>query len=342
MSAADVIAGQARYSVECAEAHSFLQSLPSRSVSLVFFSPPYERQRTYGLKVCRSGQVWVDWLRPIVIEAARVSNGLVIVNAHGPVKKGQYSPSMEWLCADLTRLDGLVCGPSPFVWWKVCATPGSGGKRYQRRDWEPLYAFCLPDRLPLQGTDNKAFGHPPKEISGKQMSHRNADGTRVNDPWGKRGRGNSLGGRNADGTKRLGSNAPGSSRRANGEYKAAKRHTKRKTTAQPNGRMEEQWYAPPETSNPGNVIKARVGGGHLGSKLAHDSEAPMALAVAERFVCWYAPEDGIILDPFCGSATTGHAAKMHGRKFIGCDIRPQQVELASKRLMSVAACLPGL
>jgi hypothetical protein len=303
----DVIEGAGRASCQTSPALPFLQSLPDRAVSLVMFSPHYEDQRTYGAGIKVRGQAWVDELRPIVAEAARVSSGLVVVNAAGPVRERSYSPTMEWLVADLTRLDGLVCGPAPWAWHKVCGIPGSGGKDYQRRDWEPLYAFCLPDRLPLVWSDNTAFGKPPKFGVGGEMSNRARNGDRVNgkgNPANKWGGGGTSLGRKADGTK---------------------------LTARP-GCFD---YSKPPIANPGNVIRARVGGRHLGSPLAHENEAPMPLAVAERFVCWYAAPDSVVLDPFSGSGTTAHAAILHGRRFIGCDLRESQSALTLRRLRTV-------
>jgi hypothetical protein len=91
----------------------------------------------------------------------------------------------------------------------------------------------------------------------------------------------------------------------------------------------------PDICNPGNVIQAMVGGGHLGHPLAHEGEAPMPLAVVERFVCWFCPPDGITLDPFSGSGTTADACKQHGRRFVGCDVRQSQVDLCARRLATV-------
>ena len=105
--------------------------------------------------------------------------------------------------------------------------------------------------------------------------------------------------------------------------------------------MVEQNYVPPKVANPGNVIRARVGGGHLGHPLAHDSEAPMSLKVAERFVCWYAPPDSVVCDPFCGSGTTAHAAVLHRRRFVGCDLRQSQCDLTARRLATVTPDLFG-
>lgn len=40
----------------------------------------------------------------------------------------------------------------------------------------------------------------------------------------------------------------------------------------------------------------------------------------------------IVLDPFCGSGTTGVVALRHGRRFLGVEINPAYVEIAAKRI----------
>lgn len=299
MTAADVFAGKAAWSVEQADALDFLRRLPDRSCSLVFFSPPYEAQRTYGIGVKLKGQGWVDWLRPIIVESARVSSGLVLVNAAGPVRDYRYSPAVEWLVSDLTRQDGLVCGPSPYAWTKN-GVPGSGGDQYHRRNWEPVYAFAISDRLPLAWADPLAFGKPPKYRLGGEMSNRNVRGERKNDrqpAW-------PAGGNGRDITRREGSM--------------------------------------PEVANPGNVVHAKVGGGNLGHKAAHHNEAPMPVALAERFVCWFAEPESVVCDPFTGSGTTPHASVVHRRRFVGCDVRASQVELTRRRMATVTPNLIGV
>lgn len=39
-----------------------------------------------------------------------------------------------------------------------------------------------------------------------------------------------------------------------------------------------------------------------------------------------------VLDPFCGSGTTGAVAAKHGRNFIGCELNPDYVRMAEKRI----------
>lgn len=91
-----------------------------------------------------------------------------------------------------------------------------------------------------------------------------------------------------------------------------------------------------EIANPGNVVKCNVGGGQMGSKLAHDNEAPFPESLAELFVKSFCPPGGLVFDPFSGSGTTGAVAIKNGRRYLGCDIRDSQVELTTRRLSEAA------
>lgn len=96
-----------------------------------------------------------------------------------------------------------------------------------------------------------------------------------------------------------------------------------------------QWYTVPARANPGNVIHCKVGGGLMGSPLAHENEAPFPESLAERFVLSFVPPGGIVLDPFCGSGTTAAVAEKHGRRWLGIDVRPSQVDLTERRIAEV-------
>jgi DNA modification methylase len=50
----------------------------------------------------------------------------------------------------------------------------------------------------------------------------------------------------------------------------------------------------------------------------------------------------VVLDPFCGSGTTGVVAKRHNRKFIGVDMNADYLEMARKRIESTQRMLAGL
>ncbi|TAE30557.1 MAG: site-specific DNA-methyltransferase [Candidatus Kapaibacterium sp.] len=59
------------------------------------------------------------------------------------------------------------------------------------------------------------------------------------------------------------------------------------------------------------------------------------LYVVQQLIKLLCPEDGTVLDPFCGSGTTCVAAKMLGRNYIGIDISPKYIEYAEERLNAV-------
>jgi site-specific DNA-methyltransferase (cytosine-N4-specific) len=44
------------------------------------------------------------------------------------------------------------------------------------------------------------------------------------------------------------------------------------------------------------------------------------------------PVEGTVLDPFSGSATTGMVALQEGRNYIGCDLNPDYLPLAERRV----------
>ena len=51
------------------------------------------------------------------------------------------------------------------------------------------------------------------------------------------------------------------------------------------------------------------------------------------------PVPAVVLDPFCGSGTTGVVALRHGRSFIGIELNPEYIELARKRIIADAPLL---
>ncbi len=56
------------------------------------------------------------------------------------------------------------------------------------------------------------------------------------------------------------------------------------------------------------------------------------LEIVRRCVRLGCPRGGVVLDPFCGSGTTGLAALEHGCSFIGIDLDPACRDLAHRRL----------
>lgn len=354
-------AGRAAWRVDCADNLPWLQELPDGCCSLTITSPPYESARTYGIGYKLTGQAWVDWMIPRVVEMCRVTNGLVCVNMAGQVRQHRYSPVVEWLVADLTRRHGLACGPAPYVYFRF-GIPGSGGKRYHRRDHEPIYCFCRPEVLPLAWSDNVACGHPPKWAPSGEMSNRLAGGARVNQWGGRRasGRGtHASGNRQPPGRPSHDYAKPEGAPGLFGEVEEAPRLVSPRPREGQHS-QESTLYEPPAIANPGNVVREKydaeavrqllddlisrrvepgdvirclAGGGHMGdSRLAHESEAPFPETLVEFFARSYCPPGGAVLDPFCGSGASGAVAVRLGRRFLGCDIRLSQCAVARLRI----------
>lgn len=83
---------------------------------------------------------------------------------------------------------------------------------------------------------------------------------------------------------------------------------------------QDEHYFP--SGRPQDVIKAPRTGNNF-----HPTEKPVGLMSA--IVKW---TDGVVLDPFMGSGTTGVACVKMGRKFIGIELDPDYFDIAVKRI----------
>lgn len=63
----------------------------------------------------------------------------------------------------------------------------------------------------------------------------------------------------------------------------------------------------------------------------HPTQKPLYLL--KKIILASTKENDIVLDPFCGSGTTGVACKILNRKFIGIDNNPEFIELSKERLV---------
>ena len=59
------------------------------------------------------------------------------------------------------------------------------------------------------------------------------------------------------------------------------------------------------------------------------------VAIIERFVMLSSKEDGLILDPFMGSGSTGEAALTNNRNFIGMEIDEKYFNVAKERIENI-------
>jgi site-specific DNA-methyltransferase (cytosine-N4-specific) len=67
--------------------------------------------------------------------------------------------------------------------------------------------------------------------------------------------------------------------------------------------------------------------------------AVMPPSIASRCVLAGCKRGGIVLDPFCGSGTTGMVALRHGRRFVGIDLSAEYLRLALRTRLAQGALL---
>lgn len=91
-------------------------------------------------------------------------------------------------------------------------------------------------------------------------------------------------------------------------------------------------YPQTKITRPHDLIRATVGGGHLGHKLAHENEAPYPEKLISPIVAALTNPGDWVCDPFSGSGTTAAVALKLGRHAIGIDNRLSQLGLAARRL----------
>lgn len=88
----------------------------------------------------------------------------------------------------------------------------------------------------------------------------------------------------------------------------------------------------------GNVLRSK----RLKSSDRHPTEKPVDLL--EQILKVVVPPGGVVLDPFCGSGTTGVAAVREGFRFVGIEREAEYVEIARARVAHAAqgqVSLPG-
>lgn len=294
----------------------FLRQQPADSIDLIFFSPPYEDCRTYGIDFAHQGQAWVDFMVETWKECDRVCKGVVAAVVEGKTKNFRWSATPALLMADLHRAGLKLRKPAAF---HRVGIPGSGGPDWLRNDYE--FIVCT-SKGKLPWSDNTAMGKPPKWSPGGAMSYRNAAGERKNGVP-------KLEASNGDLTPR----SVEDGRQEQQQYVPPEK-------SNPGNKMEQvyQFTASQLAEMMGEANDWQnhiVGGGVMGNPLCHENEAPFPESLAEFFIRSFCPPDGLVCDPFMGSGTTLAVALQCNRRAIGCDIRESQVELTKRRLETV-------
>lgn len=310
----------------CGDSLEIMRAMPDKCVDLICGSPPYEKARLYlengeNFGIARETEDWVKWMIEVFRESLRICKGLVAyVVGHGSNGASEWSGAPALLMADLLRSGISLRNPNVGL-YKRSGIPGSGGKDWYRADYE--WIICATDgRMRIPHSDNTACGKKWQMFSGGDYSHRTKEGKRVKNPRVKKivvtpmgDHKNSLNKKNKKVRRIQITSTPG--------YKDGDLETK-KVDREVN-----------EIANPGNTIIIDcgcVGGGHMGSNISHDNEAPYPEQIPDRFIRSHTHPGDTVMDPFSGSGTTVALAIKNNRKFIGIDLRPSQIKLTKRRI----------
>jgi DNA modification methylase len=85
----------------------------------------------------------------------------------------------------------------------------------------------------------------------------------------------------------------------------------------------------------GGSMHERYGDGNGSGKTPHRANnhpCVKPVALMRWLVRLVTPPDGLVLDPFCGSGTTGIAATLEGRRFLGIEREAEYVDIARARI----------
>lgn len=87
-----------------------------------------------------------------------------------------------------------------------------------------------------------------------------------------------------------------------------------------------------EKAAPYDIIRATVGGGHMGHPAGSETDAGYPESLIEPIILALTDPGDLIYDPFSGSGTTVAVAAKHGRRAIGGDCRMSQCQLGRRRM----------
>lgn len=90
------------------------------------------------------------------------------------------------------------------------------------------------------------------------------------------------------------------------------------------------WHPHPNGAKPRDVIEIPTTCNGMNEKTKHPTQKPEELV--RKFVLSSSSRGDIVVDPFLGSGTTLVVAEQLGRKWLGCDIVPNYLEWAIKRI----------
>jgi DNA modification methylase len=335
----------------CGDCRAVLKTIRAETINCVVTSPPYWGLRDYGVAsqigLEQSPQAYVQQLVEVFREVRRIlrPDGTLWLNlgdsyagsgrggnpgdSHQKQRTNYGSLSVRdrrqdsgglpaknligipWRVAFGLQDDGWYIR-SAIVWAKPNGMPSSQADRCTS-SYEMVFMFS---KSAAYWSDFDAIKTPPKEstlvrtaqnVQAQAGSHRANAGGKTNGAMKAVG-----------GFAHVVDKQRGDSRRHAGFNERWDKMEKAEQQARP-AMMRDVWFISPK-----------------GFKGAHF--AVMAEEVARRAVLAGCPENGIVLDPFCGAGTTGLVSLQLNRHFVGLEVNPEYAEMAERRIID--SCNP--
>ena len=323
------------------EALAVLQTLPEASVHCIVSSPPYWRQRDYGmagqLGLEQTPEEYVDRLTAIFAECRRVlrPEGTCWVNlgdkwasggnggggsfmeqrseawAHVKANKGWRSPPTGYKDKDLVGVP----------WMLAFAMRAEGWYLRQCNIW------AKPNCMPESVTDRSTAAHEYVFHFSKQ-----------NDYWYDHNAARTPPAPSSE--TRLAQNVEaqeGSDRangggKTNGPMKAVRRSDKQRGHSRKHNGFNDRWDAMPVAEQMANGANLRSVWWISPAQYREGHYAVMPDALAEICIAAGCPAGGTVLDPFGGAGTTGLVADRMGRDAILIELNPEYAAMAKRRI----------
>jgi len=106
---------------------------------------------------------------------------------------------------------------------------------------------------------------------------------------------------------------------------------RRKTRPTHTGHIDAGHYVS-EDGGP-RLVRSVIDVANEHGRALHPTQKP--LGILAPLIAYSVPPGGIVVDPFIGSGSTGIAARMLGREFVGCELNPDYTGLLDERSRQV-------
>ncbi|HDN68064.1 hypothetical protein B6V00_00095 [ANME-1 cluster archaeon ex4572_4] len=325
------------------DSFELLKNIPKGAVDLVITSPPYYKQRDYGLGIGNEDtpDEYIENLLKIFHECVKVvkDSGSIVFNLGDKYnEEGSLSLIPFRFAAEVTKRE-LVKLVNTITWIKTNPTP----RQFKRRlvsSTEPFFHFAK---------SNKYYYNIDAFLTGNTRKERERG-------RGRKKRGNTSVGRRYFELIEKSALSEQEKERAREELRKVIEEVKKGEIAefrmkirgihapafggQEGGRktqIEKQGFTIIRIF--GNDLKRDV----IESSVETIKNCPHPAVypeyIIQELVKLLTKEGDIVLDPFVGSGTTAVACKKLGRKFIGFEINPEYCEYARERLETAQAQL---